>query len=87
MDIDDSVGGHQRSQMLIWLATKHLRTSFYVKRHNDIIKWKHCTRYWSFARGIHRSPVDFPQKGKWRGALMFSLIREQAAEEIETPVI
>ena len=25
-------------------------------------------------RGIHRSPVNFPHKGLWRGALMFSLI-------------
>ena len=25
-------------------------------------------------RGIHRSPVNFPHKGQWRGALMFSLI-------------
>ena len=25
-------------------------------------------------RGIHRSPVDSPHKGQWRGALMFSLI-------------
>ena len=24
--------------------------------------------------GNHRSPVDFPHKGQWRGALMFSLI-------------
>ena len=23
--------------------------------------------------GVHRSPVDFPHKGQWRGALMFSL--------------
>ena len=28
--------------------------------------------YWPFVRGIHRSPV--PNKGQWRGALMFSLI-------------
>ena len=27
-----------------------------------------------FPRGIHRSPVNFPHKGQWRGALMFSLI-------------
>ena len=27
-----------------------------------------------FARGILRSPVNSPQKGQWRGALMFSLI-------------
>ena len=25
-------------------------------------------------RGIHRSPVNFPHKGQWHGALMFSLI-------------
>ena len=31
-------------------------------------------RYWPFARGIHRSPVNFPHKGQRRGALMFSLI-------------
>ena len=27
-----------------------------------------------FVRGIHRSPVNSPHKGQWRGALMFSLI-------------
>ena len=31
-------------------------------------------RYWPLLRGIHRSPVDSPQKGQWRGALMLSLI-------------
>ena len=31
-------------------------------------------RYWSFVRGIHRSPSDSPHKGQWRGALMFSLL-------------
>ena len=30
--------------------------------------------YWPFGRGIHRSPVNSPDKGQWRGALMFSLI-------------
>ena len=28
-------------------------------------------RYWPFVRGIHRSPVNSPHKGQWRGALMF----------------
>ena len=23
--------------------------------HDDVIKWKHCPRYWPFVRGIHRS--------------------------------
>ena len=38
--------------------------------HEDVINWKHFPRYWSFVRGIHRSP----HKGQWRGALMFSVI-------------
>ena len=42
--------------------------------HDDVIKLKHFTRYWPFVRGIHRSPVNSPHKGQWRGALMFSLI-------------
>ena len=43
-------------------------------QHDDVIKWKHFPRYWSFVRGIHRSAVNSPHKGQWRGALMFSLI-------------
>ena len=42
--------------------------------HDDVIKWKIFPRYWPFVRGIHRSPVNSPHKGQWRGALMFSLI-------------
>ena len=42
--------------------------------HDDVIKWKHFPRNWPFVRGIHRSPVNSPRKGLWRGALMFSLI-------------
>ena len=44
------------------------------RAHDDVIKWKHFPRYWPFMRGIHRSPVNSPHKGQWRGALMFSLI-------------
>ena len=29
---------------------------------------------WPFVWGIHRSPVNSPHKGQWRGALIFSLI-------------
>ena len=43
-------------------------------QHDDVIKWKHFLRYWPFVRGIHRSPVNSPHKGQWRGVLMFSLI-------------
>ena len=42
--------------------------------HEDAIKWKHFPCYWPFVRGIHWWPVDSPHKGKWRRALMFSLI-------------
>ena len=42
--------------------------------HDDVIKWKHFPHYWSLVRGIHRSLVNPPQKGEWRGALIFSLI-------------
>ena len=38
--------------------------------HDDVIKWKHFPRYWPIVRGIHRSPVNYPHKGQWRGALM-----------------
>ena len=44
------------------------------RKHDDVIKWKHFPRNWPFVRGIHRSPVNSPHKGQWRGALMFSLI-------------
>ena len=42
--------------------------------HDDVIKWRHIPRYWPFLRGIHRSPVNSPHKGQWRGALMIPLI-------------
>ena len=29
--------------------------------HDDVTKWKHFPRYWSFVRGIHRSP-EFPSQ-------------------------
>ena len=40
--------------------------------------WRHqmetFPRYWPFVRRIHRSPVNSPHKGHWRGALVFCLI-------------
>ena len=45
-----------------------------IMLHDDFIKWKHFPRYGPFVPGIHQSPVYSPQKGQWRGALMFSLI-------------
>ena len=45
-----------------------------TKSHGDVIKWIFFPRYWQIVRGIHRSPVNSPHKGQWRGALIFSLI-------------
>ena len=45
-----------------------------VMTYDGVIKWKHFPLYWPFVRGIHRSPVNSPHKGQWRGALMFFLI-------------
>ena len=43
-------------------------------RHDGVIKWWHFPRHWTFVRVIYRSPVIFPHRGQWHGALMFSLI-------------
>ena len=45
-----------------------------MRWYDDVTKWKHFQRNWPFVRGIHRSPVNSPHIGQWRGALMFSLI-------------
>ena len=42
--------------------------------HDDVIKWKHFPHNWTLVRGIHRSPVNSPHKGQWRGVLVLSLI-------------
>ena len=41
--------------------------------HDDVIKWKHFQSYWPYVRGIHRSPVNSPYKGQWRGTVVCSL--------------
>ena len=45
--------------------------------YDDVIKWKLFPCYWPFVCVIHRSQVNSPHKGQWRGALMFSLICAQ----------
>ena len=44
-----------------------------LRRHDDVIKWKHFPRNWPFA-GNSPVPVNSPHNGQWRGALVFSLI-------------
>ena len=58
----------------ITLAPGGSGNGFQAGFHDDVTKWKQFPRYWSFVMGIHRSPVNSPHNGQWRGALMFSLI-------------
>ena len=58
----------------LWHHLRSISVENPKEHHDDVIKWKHYPRYWPFVRGIHRSPVNSPHKGQWRGALMFSLI-------------
>ena len=54
--------------------SKPSETHYSIEYPDDVIKWKHFPRYWPFVRGIHRSSVNSPHKGQWRGDLVFSLI-------------
>ena len=62
---------HKTNSTRIFIDDKYWKTS---TDHDEVIKWKHSPRYLPFVRGIHRSLVNSPHKGQWRGALMFSLI-------------
>ena len=54
-------------------SDRYIFCTWHDSSRDDVIKWKYFPRYWSFLRWIHRSLVNSPHKGKWRGALMFSL--------------
>ena len=72
------INGHRSHWTHVWCICMYItcvnKTKATLWVHDDVIKWKHFPRYWPFVRGIHRSPVNSPHKGQWRGALMFSLI-------------
>ena len=59
--------------LLLARTNRRIAADFWLS-HDDRIQWKYSPRYWPFVRGIHRSPVNSPHKGQWRGALVFSLI-------------
>ena len=63
-----------KCQLTSWRSVPKKPRTWVFIIHDDVIKWKHFPRNWPFVREIHRSPVNFPHKGQWRGALMFSLI-------------
>ena len=62
------------SRYLSIVSSNNMMVLYNIISHDDVIKWKHFTRYWPFVQGIHRSPVNSPHKGQWRGALMFFFI-------------
>ena len=64
----------QTAFIFVWYCLFYCDRSLTDCSHDDVIKWKHYPPYCPFVRGIHRSPVNSPHKGHWRGALMFSLI-------------
>ena len=55
--------GHRGSQLV------KLHTSSWP--YDDVMKSRHFPRYWPFVWRIHRSPVNSPHKGKWRGTVFF----------------
>ena len=58
----------------------------HLSRHqDDVIKWTYFPRCWPFMGGIHRSLVDCPHKGQWRGALIFPLINIHSWEATWSP--
>ena len=65
---------YNRTWSPMWLRGECADIAIVLKMHDDVIKWERFPRYWPFVRGIQRSPVNSPNKGQWRGALMFSLI-------------
>ena len=70
-----SLSDKPEAESHIWIiTTRSVHQGLWYNSHDDIITWKHLPRYWPFVRGIHRSPVNSPHKGQWRGALIFSFI-------------
>ena len=69
---DDSGASNYNKSLLIQVTNLRLKGD--KSLHYDVIKWKLFPLYWPYVRGIHRSPVNSPHKGQWRGSLMFSLI-------------
>ena len=63
-------------EYLLWLHWRLHEYLFFKMTviHDDVIKWNICRVTGPFVRGIHRSPVNSPHEGQWRGDLIISLI-------------
>ena len=61
------IGGLKNEHLVSMKPETHVKNAFKTfvcLAHDDVIKWKHFPRYWSFVRRIHRSPVNSPHKGQ-----------------------
>ena len=63
------------------VAAIHITVFASILHYDDIIQWKHFSALRAFVWGIHRSPVDSPHKGQWRGALMFLLLYKRLSKQ------
>ena len=68
------LGGCHAIKHTLFIADEAPLAPLFIGMDINMIKKKHFPRYWAFVRGIHRTPVNSPHKGQWRGALMYSLI-------------
>ena len=60
-----------------------------VRIYDDVMKWKHFPRHWSFVRGINRWPVKSPHKGQWceLSCSLWSAFEQMSEWTIKTLVI
>ena len=61
---------------LQWAKIPYSKTEVWWMTNTDMRRYQMETfsALLALCAGIHRSPVNSPQKGQWRGSLMFSLI-------------
>ena len=78
---------------LQWHSGNHTIVPVCVKQPDESGQqpwWRHQMekngRYWPFVRGIHRSLVDFPHKGQWRGVWCFFLGGGGAEQMVEQTI-
>ena len=75
--VDDNFSIKSRTLQTMQCVNDHIPDE--IARFFHIVPWR-CHQMETFSAllafvwGIHRSPVNSPHKGQWRGALMFSLI-------------
>ena len=79
-----SLGAEQAISKYWTNEDQHFQRSSLMK-HDDVIKWIHFLRYWTFVRGILRSPVDSPHKSQWRGAYMLYSIDALTKSWVNNP--